>query len=447
MKNLLHGFELEAQIEILLSRGQDLTAAQLMAATGKSQPTISLALQRLGRKACKLGAARSTMYALTSDIRGLPGQRDLLWLGDRQQHPRDFAHISLLHRNRIHLRGEDFEFLVEGRLPWFLSPLRPQGFLGRAVARMHEDLPSDPEQWSLVQVIWVCMKGWHDPPGAIVVQGDSAVSDRSNWQVSSDTDARIPRYDQLAAAIHQGLPAHSSAGGEQPKFVVHDGQQEWIVKFTPPLGTPFGQRWHALLQLEALALQTLQRHGIACAQTAVLRSVARTYLQSTRFDRAQPGGGRVHVVPIDSLHTEFVTGSRENWVQTSLALLKKGLLDEVQLQQIACIHAFGHFIGNTDMHFGNLSFFADDVIKPSIRLAPVYDMLPMMWRPSIYDGDLSISPVRSQPLPWGFEEQQTLARQWAIEFWTQAQQLDIGADLQAAAKESARRLTTNFAES
>ena len=99
------------------------------------------------------------------------------------------------------------------------------------------------------------------------------------------------------------------------------------------------------------------------------------------------------------------------------------------------------------MHSGNLSFFVDDVITPKIRLAPVYDMLPMMWRPDIHQGSLNVGPVRQQFMAAGFEQEKAQAREWAIEFWTQAQQLDIGADLQAAAKESARRLATNFAES
>jgi serine/threonine protein kinase HipA of HipAB toxin-antitoxin module len=59
---------------------------------------------------------------------------------------------------------------------------------------------------------------------------------------------------------------------------------------------------------------------------------------------------------------------------------------------IATIDAFGQYIGNTGMHFGNLSFFVDDVIAPKIRLAPVYDMLPMMWRPDPHLG-LTDSPV------------------------------------------------------
>jgi len=43
------------------------------------------------------------------------------------------------------------------------------------------------------------------------------------------------------------------------------------------------------------------------------------------------------------------------------------------------LHRFGRFIANSDMHFGNLSFFPQD--DRTLRLAPGYDMLPMLYAP------------------------------------------------------------------
>ncbi|MDQ8208272.1 HipA domain-containing protein [Coraliomargarita sp. SDUM461003] len=40
----------------------------------------------------------------------------------------------------------------------------------------------------------------------------------------------------------------------------------------------------------------------------------------------------------------------------------------------------GELIANTDMHWGNLSFFLPE--QSPYPLAPVYDMLPMRFRPS-----------------------------------------------------------------
>ena len=40
---------------------------------------------------------------------------------------------------------------------------------------------------------------------------------------------------------------------------------------------------------------------------------------------------------------------------------------------------FGSLIANTDRHFGNLAFF--DHCDGKFRLAPIYDMLPMLYAP------------------------------------------------------------------
>lgn len=46
------------------------------------------------------------------------------------------------------------------------------------------------------------------------------------------------------------------------------------------------------------------------------------------------------------------------------------------------LDTFGDLIGNTDRHFGNLSFFAEEAREPKLTLAPVYDMLPMILAPA-----------------------------------------------------------------
>lgn len=253
-----------------------------------------------------------------------------------------------------------------------------------------------------------------------------------------------------ALYIGQTLPAGSSAGGEQPKFLTElagrDAYHHLIVKFTPPRETPFGMRWRALLTMEHLALETLRSHGIPTAHSHIVDSTTRTYLESQRFDRIGLEGKR-HVVAIDALHSEFADphSPRRTWVHTAEILTKKKLLSEFDLRLIARIYAFGQFIGNTDMHFGNLSFFIDDVEKPAPLLAPVYDMLPMMWRPSVNSGELDVTPVREPPPMPLYAHEQAQAREWAIEFWTEAAKLEsIDPPLRAACEASELRLRENF---
>lgn len=117
-------------VRALLAQAPDLSAAQLRSATGKSQSSISLALLGLGSEVQKLGAARSTRYALTQDILGLAASQPVsLTNGAGDIH--DFGVLTFLRSNRVHVRGPgSLECLTTARLPWFLTPLQPQGFFG-----------------------------------------------------------------------------------------------------------------------------------------------------------------------------------------------------------------------------------------------------------------------------------------------------------------------------
>jgi hypothetical protein len=60
-----------------------------------------------------------------------------------------------------------------------------------------------------------------------------------------------------------------------------------------------------------------------------------------------------------------------------MMLHAQGWLGLEAVHQVQVIWAFGRLIGNSDMHRGNLSF----VPTVPMQLAPVYDMLPMMFAP------------------------------------------------------------------
>lgn len=93
------------------------------------------------------------------------------------------------------------------------------------------------------------------------------------------------------------------------------------------------------------------------------------------------------------------------------------------------------------MHFGNLSFFIDDVTKPAPALAPIYDMLPMMWRPSIHSGSLDSTPVHEPLVLAGYAHEYADARAWAIMFWQKAAQLEVlDATMREASRASAARI-------
>ena len=428
-------FDLPSQLRAILIRDSPQSSTALQRATGSSQASISMALAAMGRDIHKLGAARSTRYALTEHIFGLPAQQALC-LGGPHPDAGQFGTLTMLHGNRLHVCGpRRHEWLSDGKLPWWLSTLCPQGYLGRRYARLRPDFPVDPDQWTLAQVLYIATNHVADPPGAFSIAAVTPALGRE-LTVAERGDA----FDHLADAATHGFPPGSSAGGEQPKFVARVGEDHVIVKFSPPRGTPFGERWHDLLQLEHLALEVLRENGVDTARTTVVQTGQRTYLQATRFDRPSANGKR-HVVAASAIHDAFINTPRRHWVASAEALCADGMLDTKHLRSIASSYLFGQYIGNTDMHFGNLSFFVDDVTHPVFEPTPVYDMLPMMWRPGIHSGELGTQAMTPQIQPEGFDAQAAEVRKWARGYWRQAAELKtLSPGLRAASLENARML-------
>jgi serine/threonine protein kinase HipA of HipAB toxin-antitoxin module len=151
-----------------------------------------------------------------------------------------------------------------------------------------------------------------------------------------------------------------------------------IVKFSPPRSTgESAQRWSDLLVAESLALDVLGAAGVCVSKHQIRNGADRTYLEVERFDRT-PGGGRVGVSSLFAIELEFY-GKLDTWTASAERLCRDERIDEHTLEQIRLLSCFGNLIGNTDMHFGNLAFFND--YRGRFRLAPIYDMLPMLFAP------------------------------------------------------------------
>jgi DNA-binding Lrp family transcriptional regulator len=437
---------LDRDLLAALSAGSPLSAAALAQRAGVSQPTVSRALSRLSGRVLRIGAAQNTRYAAKHDLLGLSATQPIIWRGPGSASmPSVWGDLTFLHDNWVHVRSGGHEWLCQGRLPWFLAPLRAQGFLGRALARSRPDWPADPARWSLAQVLHVAAAHITDPIGAFSLNEKTPSEPSVAMAVEASLAARC---DVLAEQAEVGLPFGSSAGGEQPKFTLHtDDGAAWIVKFTPPRSTRFNAvfatRWDSLLQLEHLALNVLAEHGVPSARTRIVRSERRTYLLAQRFDRppGSPGAAR-HVVPLEAVHDEFIKSEWRHWSQSAQLLAQAQVLRAQDATTSAQVQTFGELIGNNDMHPGNLSFFVDDVVNPRLALAPIYDMLPMAWRPNPHHGTLTESPI-SPPMPRaGFEAAYAAALPWAQTFWARAAGLPIEPALQRAAVVTARRLTS-----
>jgi hypothetical protein len=312
-------------------------------------------------------------------------------------------------------RDEAVEQLHEG-LPWFLSDMRPQGFLGRAFALAHASLAlaNHPEHWTDDDVLRALCLAGEDLPGNLLVGANSFqrfVSAQRKPAVGPDA------YPALAEAAMQGAAPGSSAGGEQPKFTcvrAADGQPV-IVKFSPAGTTEVATRWTDLLVCEHLALKTLNDAGVRAAVTRLTRAGGRTFLESERFDRTPRG--RIGMVSLHAYDAEYV-GRMDNWAATAERMQRQGLLRPSDADTLRLLEAFGRLIANTDRHYGNVSLLID--AQGSWALAPAYDQLPMLYAP-VSDELVAreFDPVALQPTAdvlraWA------RARQLALQFWTSA---------------------------
>lgn len=110
-------------------------------------------------------------------------------------------------------------------------------------------------------------------------------------------------------------------------------------------------------------------------------------------------------------------GLLDSWSKISENLFEKKMISQEALQKIKILEIFGHLIGNTDMHPGNLSFFTKNGFKLD-NITPVYDMLPMLYYPR-QNQMLTPRYQPKLPLPENKKSWQK-AVQFALEFWRKA---------------------------
>ena len=432
----MNDIPLAAILQALLTQHGILSNAELQNATGKSPATLSRALKLLLPQVQALGKARNTRYGLVREIMGRAAQQPI-YLTDETGTSNAWGRLTFVEGERLHVQTPDLTTTTQGDLPWFLEAMRPQGFLGRLRGQAIGFADANPDKWSLEQTLYAILAFEHDEPGALTFGPEMG-----EWLPEAPLDVvqRAQHYDRLANNVTQTLPAGSSAGGEQPKFLVHidapTGYERLIVKFTPPRGTPFGERWHDLLHTEFIALQTLQKHGFSTATARIVQSDQRTYLESARFDRNGMFGKR-HIVPLAPIHKAFVGGSRQNWAASCDKLAELGHLPRQDAQTVHVLLYFGRLIGNTDMHFGNLSLAVTDMARlanPKFSLAPCYDMLTMAYKPSEFKDELGYSALEVPRQHLGMHAPWQQALEMAKAFWQTLSDTEaVSADLRRVA--------------
>jgi hypothetical protein len=369
-------------------RQQPTDGAALCRALQISQPTLSRLWKSAGADIIRFGAARSSQYGMLRNVADL-GSLIPIFRIDEQGAIAAFGELRVLQNDSYVFIPENggAPQVTEG-LPFFLQDLRPQGFLGRLVPQRHVDLqlPARIVDWSDDHVLAYLAKRGEDVPGDLLV-GNMSYRRLLNNPVADSIPlspaSRATVYPNLARLANRGDTAGSSIGGEQPKFLAtietEDGQSyPSIVKFSPATDTPAGRRWGDLLIAEHLAAVTLAASGIPAGPSDIVLADGRVFLEVRRFDRIG-GNGRRPMVSLTGIDGLLGMLDR-SWSDAATALADRGLLAQNDLMRIRLLDVFGALIGNTDRHPGNLAL--SWRLNAPFSLLPVYDMLPMMYRPN-----------------------------------------------------------------
>lgn len=403
---------MEALRRILTQRGP-LPSSGLRQALGMSASSFKRLTAQARDTLLVTGKARATTYAWRREIEGVITPVSLFEvdrLGDTRL-------VARLHP--IEPQGYWVEGAIEGvddgfhhsdardpaplDLPWFLWEVGPAGFLGKAWLRAHPDggYPAKLERWRGDDIVRYATEYGLDLPGAYIlghVCRDLFEARTAARTVVPDA-ARAKVFVERAESAMTQHPVGSSLGGDQPKFTCNIGrdtrQTPVIVKFSPPFDTPGGRRWADLLAAEQTAHEVLRGFGHETPISRLLDAGGRRFLEIERFDRHGPRGrsGLVSLLPFD---TDDAGSDLESWSIVARHLASRGEVEEVDVATVAWLEAFGHLIANSDMHLGNLSL---RLSGTEIRgLAPVYDMLPMWYRPR-FGGEVRDEPYDPAQAP------------------------------------------------
>lgn len=400
------------------------TAGELVAALGVSQPTVSRALRPLeaAARVVRFGTTRGARYGLAREVQGV-GSRWPLYRIDENGTPSELGTLLAIDRDHYVGRSEAPRVAVLGEgLPYYLQDARPAGFIGRAIPSRHPELglPARIVDWTDDHVLAFLARRGDDTAGDLILGRESLdryLGDEHGPPSVADHE-RSSRYPELARQAMLGAPAGTSAQGEHPKFSVRvdraGASRHAFVKFSPPRTTAAGERWADLLICEALASDVLAAADVAAARTEVIEAGDRVFLESERFDRVGSHGRR-GVATLLAVAAQF-HGERDRWAPAARRLSADGLLSVEDADRIALLDAFGALIANTDRHLGNVGLY--DRRAGRFELAPVYDMLPMLYAPiegDVIDREFRPEGVRAETLAvW------PRARELALGYWTRA---------------------------
>lgn len=422
------------RLTAVLARQAAVSAADLASRLRISLPTLHRLLHERPEAILTVGKARRTRYALRRPLRGDP--RGLpLYAIDECGTIQLISELFPIYPQGTWMPLADTDWPLTGPaqdgwwdgLPYPLYDMRPQGYMGRQLARaVHGelDVPDHPGIWNDDEILWILSRTGADVSGNLIL-GDPAAERWQQTRLEPLSPLAEPviaeAYAVLAEqALASGIPG-SSAAGEFPKFTTQralpgSATSHVLVKFSGADASPAVTRWADLLICEHLALECARLlPEVASAASRLLFCRGRTFLEVERFDR-HGDYGRSPLCSLETLEAELLGTGLTEWPRVAEALATAGLLSAADLAPVERLWWYGRLIANTDMHLGNLSFRPE---RGRLRLAPAYDLLPMLYAP-LPGGELPVrdfTPPLPPPSQWPLWQ---TAAQAALSFWARA---------------------------
>jgi hypothetical protein len=408
-------------IDEYLTRGFS-SSKEIQAATGLSQASVARKIREMGDSIIQVKEGRRIQYAATCNAFG---GNDKLPLGaiDKNGDISIVAHLRPLKHGGIFVEPQNtYSLLLSGEskkglyddLPYFLNDARPQGFIGRQIARQiaaqDDNFPPDPKHWNNDHIGRYLTSNGDDLPGNLIFGEQALLRVRS-----APVPVSIREYPKFADRIMQGDVPGSSAGGEQPKFALYNGDLEAhvIVKFASKDDNVIAQRSNDILITEYHAVNVLKNNGFLGADTRLIDMNQMRFLEMQRFDR-HGTFGRSSMVSLQAIDAEFA-GFGNHWPKVMRELHALKLINEADTLTAEALWHFGKLINNTDMHLGNLSLSMEG---DSFRLLPVYDMCSMGFAPKsggvLQPFDFERSDIESRYLT---DHEMTMIKEMAHDFW------------------------------
>ena len=373
-----------ARLLALLQRQGPLSSAAVQRELGISRPTLSRLMRETDGEILRLGQTRRVRYAAPRRIEGLPAYIPVARV-DENGRAHIHAHIRPLEPEEWAWESESGELRIGTGLPREVADLWPAGCWD---SRLNGNMATDTETGRLT---WMIEQG-HDLPGNLVV-GDQALAQFMQLDPAARTLDELPA---MASQADAGEVVGAPLGGQWPKFTAWMENHHILVKYARLDDTPAGQRRADLLVAEVLALETLQREGMAGTPARLIDRDGWRFLALARFDRVGRLGRR-GVIRLSALSGKGIDPA--DWSQSARALQRSARLSSDDARTILWRETFAALIANNDRHGDNLAFFNRE--DEQLTLAPAFDMLPMAAAPN--ERDEVPEQLPAPPLPAGGE--------------------------------------------